>query len=131
MRLNPASSRDGMTLIEVVGGLFILSTLLVAILLSFGRHERQQQRALQLSAAVRAADQLLTKWHSTGEAIPTSGDGVLSEGGYKFRWNMQPVPEAKLKEFDINFYQLRLSTASSNDRVFTIGVAVKERLRDE
>ena len=64
-RLNNCSRncrRGGLTLIEVVIGLLLLSTLLSSLLLSHQRHARQLQLAQRTLAAIDSADRLLADW---------------------------------------------------------------------
>jgi prepilin-type N-terminal cleavage/methylation domain-containing protein len=69
------SPRDGLTLIEVVVGLLLLSTLLAGLLLSHGRHARQVQLAQRKLAAIESADQLLADWFAAPDGIPVPATG--------------------------------------------------------
>jgi type II secretory pathway pseudopilin PulG len=55
-------NRNGLTLVEVVAGLLLLSTLLVGILKAYGNHVRQIKRAQQKLEAIALADRMLGEW---------------------------------------------------------------------
>jgi len=77
-KLSKTSSRQGLTLLEVIAGIALISTLFVGLLLAMSRHGKQLQLAqLQLSAT-EAADQLLDNWYSELGSVPTSGKGVIT-----------------------------------------------------
>ena len=70
---NRETRRPAMTLVEVVGGLALLATLLVAALLAQGRYMRQAASADRRLQAVTAADALLTSWRLDPRSLPHSG----------------------------------------------------------
>jgi type II secretory pathway pseudopilin PulG len=70
--------QDGLTLIEVVVGLLLLSTLLASLLLSHGRHVRQVQLAQRKLVAIEAADRLLADWFAAPDGIPISATGKVA-----------------------------------------------------
>ena len=67
-----------MTLIEVVGGLALLGTLLVAVLLAKAKYTRQAATADRKLQAVAAADELLTAWRQDPNALPRDGSGPVA-----------------------------------------------------
>lgn len=81
----------GFTLIEVMAGLAILGSVLVAVVMARGRYLEQSVAARHKAEAVRVADGLLTQWWSDPERLPRSDSGEV-EG---FRWETQSrQPEA-------------------------------------
>lgn len=79
--------RSGLTLVEVVAGLLLMSTLLVGILTTCGRHTRQIKRARQQMAAAALADRLLTEWARDPEQRFTeNGCDPSDESGLSWRW---------------------------------------------
>lgn len=68
----------GTTLVEVVGGLALLASLLVVVLLARSRYVRQAAAADQRLRAIELADQLLSTWHRDPRAIKTGTQFVSS-----------------------------------------------------
>src|SRR4051812_8008804 len=74
-------ARRAMTLIEVVGGLALLGTLLVGVLLAKAKFTRQAATADRKLQAVSAADELLVAWRQDPLALPRDGVGTVPGGG--------------------------------------------------
>jgi type II secretory pathway pseudopilin PulG len=85
-----AKSRLAMTLIEVVGGLALLGTLLVAVLLAKAKFTRQAATADRKLQAVAAADELLTVWRQDPNALPRDGSGPVA-GDRQLSWRTRTV----------------------------------------
>jgi type II secretory pathway pseudopilin PulG len=85
-----AKSRLAMTLIEVVGGLALLGTLLVAVLLAKAKFTRQAATADRKLQAVAAADELLTVWRQDPNALPRDGSGSVA-GDRQLSWRTRTV----------------------------------------
>src|SRR5687768_4560564 len=74
-------ARRGATLIEVLAGLVLLGTILSSALVARGRFQRQWRAADDKLAAVRAADDLVSRWIALPPgAAPVPGEGVVSQG---------------------------------------------------
>jgi len=86
-----------MTLIEVVGGLGLLATLLVAVLMAKARYTRQAAGADRRMAAVAAADALLSGWHQNAAALPRMGAGVIP-GDAELSWRTQVIANPAINE---------------------------------
>jgi len=67
----------GLTLIEVVAAIAILGGILVGIVLAHSRHTRQLTLAERQQAAVRAADELITRWRGSERGVPVGREGVV------------------------------------------------------
>jgi prepilin-type N-terminal cleavage/methylation domain-containing protein len=89
-RHSQLSKRRGLTLIEVVASITLLSTLLAAMLVAFERHSRQIRRAQRTLAATAAADQWLAVWLQDPEGFPSEGSGGIP--GSDFTWRTTPTP---------------------------------------
>ena len=72
-------NRRGFTLLEVVVGLMLLATVLVASLLALGKQRRILRQANDRQQAISLADTLLTAWHQTTAGIPLRGAGPIAE----------------------------------------------------
>jgi hypothetical protein len=96
-----------MTLIEVVGGLALMATLLVAILLAKGRYTHQTAIAARRIRAVAAADALMTQWHQDIAKLPRSSTGIFP-GDDGFSWRTRVVPNAAIREFEAEVIRLEI-----------------------
>ncbi len=79
MRSFPCNVARGraFTLLEVVAGLTLMASVLVASLLSFSAHYQQRRIAESKLAAVDIADQLLHDLSARREGIPDAGRGII------------------------------------------------------
>lgn len=93
----------GLTLIEVIAGLALLGTLLVAILLAKGRYARQWTLANRRVEAATAADALLSRWWTDIESFPRDDSGRL-DGHLRWRTSRQEVKAIE----DLNVGAVRL-----------------------
>jgi len=83
-----------MTLVEVIAGLALLGTVLVAMLMARAGYMRQTARANCRLEAVAAADALLTAWHRD-PAILRPGSGGPVAGDSQLAWRTRLVPSAE------------------------------------
>jgi hypothetical protein len=111
-----------MTLVEVVGGLGLLATLLVALLLAKARYTRQAAAADRRLQAVAAADALLAGWHQDPRSLVRAGGGAVAGGG-EFSWRTQRVDNAAVSEMGAAVVRLEIlderPEAVAADRVIT------------
>lgn len=70
-----SSSNRGLTLIEVVVSLALLSTLFVGVMVAFNRHAEQIRGGRKTLDAVRRLDALLYEWRTQGGAVPPDARG--------------------------------------------------------
>ncbi len=88
--------RPGWTLVEVVAGLVLAATLLVAMITAFRVHRRQMVRAVRDRAALLEAESLLASWH--GSEIPRQASGWLVSGSQRWFWRTRPIQRYALGE---------------------------------
>jgi type II secretory pathway pseudopilin PulG len=82
--------RSGLSLIEVIAGIALLSTLLVSSMLAWSTHRLQIRRSqLQIEAA-QLADQQLSLWYSERGALPVQKSGPLLNHDF-LRWRIEPI----------------------------------------
>lgn len=87
----PARGRPGTTLIEVVLGLVVLSTLLVSVAIARGRFARQWADAERRLRLVRVADDLIAQWLATAPRPVPIGQGTLGpDTGATWRTRILP-----------------------------------------
>ena len=105
-----------MTLLEVLAGLAILGTLLVATLVARGDHARQWRHAQdRLLAIERANDQLATWWRER-DKLPYSGSGTLdAEAGLTWRTSIIDNRQAT----DLGFQVVRFEVLNTRRIVLT------------
>jgi hypothetical protein len=117
-----------MTLVEVVGGLGLLATLLVALLMAKARFTRQAAAADRRLQAVAAADALLSGWHQNPRMLPRSGGGVVS-GDAQFSWRTQRVANAPVNDMGAAVVRLEIlddrSEAAANPVVTSVEFVVE------
>jgi hypothetical protein len=117
-----------MTLVEVVGGLGLLATLLVALLLAKARFTRQAAAADRRLQAVAAADALLSGWHQDPRSLPRSGGGAVSGDG-QFSWRTQRVANAPINDMGAAVVRLEIlddrSEAAANPVVTSVEFVVE------
>ena len=95
MRTSPRFSRcrnrrRGMTLIEVLASLAILSTVLVGLIMAKARHTRQSKEARERIEACHIADQLLQAWWTAPEGVPEDSSGPI-EGKPDWQWRTRTL----------------------------------------
>jgi hypothetical protein len=96
-----------MTLVEVMGGLALLATLLVATLLARTRYIHQAAVADRRLHAVRAADMLLTGWHQDTRLLPRAGAGIVP-GDEQLAWRTQTLASAEATDLGAVVVQLEI-----------------------
>ena len=79
-----------MTLVEVVAGIALLSTLLVMTLMSYRSHATQIRSAKDRMKAIRAADELLSLWMASS-SLPRVGQQEGLSGTPGWYWRIMPV----------------------------------------
>jgi type II secretory pathway pseudopilin PulG len=95
--LTGSRRRQAMTLVEVVGALVLLGTLLVALLTARARYTRQSASSDRRLRAVAAADELLTEWRRNPASLPRSAAGRVARDS-DLAWRTLPVPNAPIQE---------------------------------
>ena len=82
----------GLTLVEVLAALVILSLLLAAALSVQGKTSRQWRRAQNTEQLLAAAEALLATWYVPGsDGPPLSEEGELQLDGATFSWRITPI----------------------------------------
>ena len=84
-----AHQRGGLTLIEVVAGLSLLSIVLVTGLVGMRHLDRQLRMAADKIKAVQAADQLLSHWFAWPADFPWQSSGRVSVEGTALIWETE------------------------------------------
>jgi hypothetical protein len=96
-----------MTLVEVVGALALLATVLVALLLGKARYTHQAALAQRRVQAVAAADALLATWHQDPRALPRAGSGAVA-GEQQFSWRTLSVSNVQVNEMGAAVVRLEI-----------------------
>lgn len=122
MRFTRRIGRRGLTLLEVMAGIALLSTLLVGVLMSFGGLAKQVTRAAKLSEAVEVADGLLASWYASESGVPLDARGTVGS----FVWRTSVVDEELLP---LGLVVVRLSVEdefAENEELMFVDVLVAE-----
>ncbi|WP_010583131.1 type IV pilus modification PilV family protein [Schlesneria paludicola] len=83
-----------MTLVEVVVGIALLATVLVAILTSFRTHSLQVRNAKERMKAIRIADELLSEWMAASRLPLLGQQGALFDP-QGWSWRMVATTEVQ------------------------------------
>jgi prepilin-type N-terminal cleavage/methylation domain-containing protein len=96
-KLATSHARRGLTLVEVVTSIAILSTMLVMLLVGYARHMRQIQQASRLQRAVELSDHLLADWFRDDVPIIEHRLGAfVDDSDYSWRLTARPVSTGRL-----------------------------------
>jgi len=94
----------GITLVEVLGALALLSVLLVGVLAAHHRHARQIARARKTLAAAEQVDAMLYEWANGSGGLPRDARGDLSEG--EFWWQTRVISQRHRAKLGIDIVRL-------------------------
>lgn len=97
----PRCRNDGVTLIEMVASLTLMSMLLVGMLLSMSTHRNQLEAADITLAAHEAVESLMADWLDSNDGIPINQTGECDHDEIEFYWETRVVsldrqPKAQL-----------------------------------
>src|SRR4051812_1146961 len=99
--------RSALTLVEVVAGLALLATLLVAVLGTKARVTRQWAHANRKLEAVAAADRLLAGWWATPATFPRKSSGNVP-GDAGLNWRTTPVGNDAVRPLGASVVRLEI-----------------------
>ena len=104
---------DGFTLLEVVIGLTLMASVVVASLLAFSTHQKQRRLADAKIAAVTVADGLINELSSRFDGIPQSGRGVIP-GHPNWFWQTRIIGTAIRAQVPLQIIEFQLLEASAS-----------------
>ncbi|MDZ4853062.1 MAG: prepilin-type N-terminal cleavage/methylation domain-containing protein [Pirellulaceae bacterium] len=87
---NKQRSRRAFTLIEVLLGAVLLSTLVVSSMLGFRIHQSKIRLSAHRVEAVAIADKLMSNWFHQPMGVPVGATGVIDPQRL-WRWRTEPV----------------------------------------
>lgn len=117
--------RSGLTLIEVIAGLAILSTLLVSVLIAISRHERQIKRAERVLDAANVADRVLAELLNHSSQINRQQAGTINNDETSFRWEISDLRRNVVRE-DFRWMQLEVFDQNSSQPLVTVAFVIPE-----
>jgi len=99
----PHRQRRGVTLVEVVAASTLMASLLVGILLAYGRHQQQLRSADKQLQALAITDQLLESWGEGAQLIPLNQTGIVAKSERGWLWRTSALKRHYLGEtaFDV------------------------------
>ncbi len=112
--LNSCRSR-GLTLIEVITALAILSTLLVGMLVAFKKNSEQIHTQLAVREATSSVDQLLFVWARQGIYPPARSSGDLPDTD-NMTWETWPVTGEHRDTLGLDIIRLSVYANDNRDR---------------
>lgn len=77
--------RSGLTLVEVIASVALMTTLLVGLLTAHSRHIKQIKLADEKQIAIDLADGLVADWFASDETLPQNASGAFFEAGYTWK----------------------------------------------
>ncbi len=92
----------------------ILGTVLVGVMLSKSRHTRQLALSRRKSAAVRAADELITKWWASADGVPVNESGRVKTDD-SLRWQSRFVKNRELNKLDARVVRVEIHELKSQE----------------
>lgn len=104
----------GLTIVEVIAGLALLSTLLVSILVTYRAHAAQVRGAQDRLAAIEAADDLLTEWSAAG-VVPAVGREERLPGDDGWAWRIVAGQGDLIRELGIKTVRLEIFRLTADD----------------
>lgn len=105
------SGRNGLTLLEVVAGIALLSAMLVLVLQGIRHLAEQDRKADLVLQATALADQLLASWQEIQLGIRPAAAAAAND---KFVWESQLIERPDLAVWGIRL--VRLSIHAKEDR---------------
>ncbi len=128
MRCSSNARRSGLTLVEAVLGMFLLGTLLVAMIHSFGQQRAQILHASAKLNAAQAADELLSEWMSGSGTLPLNQSGTWNE---RWSWRTRLVRRTIVLSVPMNIVALEIREADrpADRPLLTVEVADHGELR--
>src|SRR5688572_24670797 len=129
-RRTRTTSSAGLTLVEVVAGLALLSTLLVAVLTTKARATRQWSHAQRKLEAVVAADRLVTAWWQDLDRFPRRGGGRVPGGG-GLAWRTAPVAKPELSGLAVSVIRLEVFDEAASGAAGRTALAAVEVVLDD
>ena len=107
--------RNGLTLIEVVAGLALLSMLMVTAMVGFSRHKQQIEFSQDQLAAAELADQLLADWYKTPERFPRASSGLAHQGDRQFVWKTRVIYDEVAQSMFADKVRLTMEKSTAPD----------------
>jgi hypothetical protein len=104
-RYRRAHHPAGITLVEVLGALALLGTILVWMIASQSRIVKQAGRAQRRLDAIRLADHLLTGWWQDRTKFPVQGSGPV---GDEMIWLTKKIQKPELERLGAQVVRLEI-----------------------
>jgi len=106
-----SSAPQGLTLLEVVAALAIVSTLLVGLLVAARRHVEQVRRSRHTLDVAARVDALLYRWMGKGGLVLREGEGELP-GKDGLRWKTRLVDVRHRQNLGIDIFSFQVLAKS-------------------
>ncbi len=118
--------RRGLTLVEAVVGLGLLTAVLVSLLTANTRAKRQAHNAELRITACEIADELLIAWQLDRANFPRAGSGPIADHP-GWTWRTQTVFNAEASELDGEVVALEILPPDRNQPAASVEVVLPIR----
>jgi len=98
-----------MTLVEVVAGIAVLGTLLVAVLMTEAACKRQSAAAAIRLKGLRAADAMLEAWWASEEGIPVNDRGIVPAELGEFTWRTRALKSEPAEDLGVRIVRVEIA----------------------
>ena len=113
------SRQAGLTLIEVLAAIAILGTILVGIVVAKARHTRQIALTARRNVAVRAADEMITRWWASKEGIPIGQSGTVA-ADETLSWETRQVANPAIEALGTHVVRLEIHDKGATDQPLVV-----------
>lgn len=127
---SPCSRQSGMTLVEVVAGIAVLGTLLVAVLMTEAACKRQSAAAAMRLKGSRAADAMLETWWASEERIPVNDRGIVPAELGEFTWRTRPLKSKPAQALGVRIVCVEIAPTGGDRKekaMVTVDVVLDEQ----
>ncbi len=113
--------KSAFTLMEVVVGLVLMASVLVASLLAFSAHRKQLRNADAKIAAISIADELLYRLSESRDGIPLSATGPIAN---QPNWFWRTRPTGNIVATGVPVRVIRFEIVESNGQTIRVLTSV-------
>ena len=116
-----------LTLVEVLGALVIMGTILAGSVMAKAHHTRQLAQARQRQIAVHLIDELVSRWWTTPQGVPINQHGIVEQNP-AWIWETRVVPNAAVDNLGVRVVRVEVrpeqgeNTGLPTDNQITVAV---------
>ncbi|MGB7344296.1 MAG: type II secretion system protein [Pirellulaceae bacterium] len=111
---NSQSHRAGFTLLEVVIGMMLMTSLVVGSLTALSRYRNSLATVARKRQAINVADELLNQWVQSSNGLPGASVGEVT-GESVFRWQTRVLSQRRVCGVQTEVVRLEVYQSESSD----------------